>query len=53
MKGDDVTVCILEQALNGGTYLSLTPLELRRGRDGLLHATGRKVSDPRCNEHER
>ncbi len=41
-------MCILDQALNGGTYLSLEPLELQRGRDGLLHATGRAVSDPRC-----
>ena len=41
-------VCILDQALNGGTYLSLDPVELKRRRDGLLHATGRAVSDPRC-----
>ncbi len=47
-KGDKVVVCIFDRALNGGTYLSLEPLELQRGRDGLLHATRRKVSDPRC-----
>lgn len=47
-EGDKVVVCIFDRALNGGTYLSLNPVELRRGRDGLLHATGRKVSDPRC-----
>ncbi len=46
--GGKAVVCILDQALNGGTYLSLEPLELQRGRDGLLHATGRAVSDPRC-----
>jgi len=43
-----MVVCILDQALNGGTYLSLDPVELKRGGDGLLHATGRAVSDPRC-----
>ena len=41
-------VCILDQALNGGTYLSLEPIELQWDKDGLLYATGRKVSDPRC-----
>ena len=52
-KGDDVTVCVLEQALNGGTYLGQTPLALRRGRDGLLHATGQAVSDPHCDDYAR
>ena len=47
-EGDKAIVCILDKAENGGTYLSLKPLELQRGRDGLLHATGRAVSDPRC-----
>ncbi len=47
-QGDKAVVCILDKAENGGTYLSLEPLELQRGRDGLLHATGRAVSDPRC-----
>ena len=52
-EGDDVTVCVLDQALNGGTYLTQEPLALRRGRDGLLHATGRAVNDPHCDEYER
>jgi len=52
-KGDDVTVCVLDEALNGGTYLTRTPLELQRRGDGLLHATGRVVSDPRCGQYER
>ena len=52
-KGDDVTACVLEQALNGGTYLGQTPLALRRGRDGLLHATGQAVSDPHCDDYAR
>ena len=47
-EGDKAIVCILDKAENGGTYLSLKPLKLQRGRDGLLHATGRAVSDPRC-----
>ena len=47
-EGDKAVVCIFDRALNGGTYLALNPVELRRDRDGLLHATGRKVSDPRC-----
>lgn len=46
--GGKAVVCILDKAENGGTYLSLEPLELQRGRDGLLHATGRAASDPRC-----
>lgn len=46
--GGKAVVCILDQAENGGTCLSLEPVELQQGRDGLLHATGRAVSDPRC-----
>ena len=52
-KGDGVTVCILDGALNGGTYLTQAPLELQRRGDGLLHATDRVVSDPRCGQYER
>ena len=51
-EGDDVTVCILDEALNGGAYLTQAPLELRRRGDGLLHATDRVVSDPRCSQYE-
>ena len=47
-KDGKTVVCILDQALNGGTYLSLDPMELKRGGAGLVHATGRAISDPRC-----
>ncbi len=47
-EGDNVTVCVLDEALNGGTYLTQVPLELQRRGDGLLHATDRAVSDCRC-----
>ena len=52
-EGAKAVVCILDQALNGGTYLTQVPLELRRGGDGLLHATGRAISDPHCNKFAR
>lgn len=52
-EGDDVTVCVLDEALNGGTYLTQMPLELQRRGDGLLHATDRDVNDPRCSQSER
>lgn len=52
-EGAKAVVCILDQALNGGTYLTQVPLELRRGGDGLLHATGRAVSDPHCDKFAR
>ena len=52
-KGGDVTICVVDQALNGGTYLTQEPLELQRRGDGLLHATGRVVSDPRCGQYRR
>ncbi len=52
-EGDNVTVCVLDEALNGGTYLTQTPLELQRRGDGLLHATDRDVNDPRCSQSER
>ncbi len=48
-EGDKAVVCILDQVLNGGTYLSLEPGELQQGRDGLLRATSRAVSGPRCH----
>ncbi len=47
-EGGNVTVCVLDEALNGGTYLTQTPLELQRHGDGLLHAIDRDVNDPQC-----
>jgi len=41
-------ICVLDQALNGGTYRTLDGYEVRRGRDGLLHNSGREVHDPAC-----
>ena len=47
-EGGNVIICLLDEALNGGTYLTQTPLELRRRGDGLLHATDQEVSNPQC-----
>ena len=52
-EGGNVTVCVLDEALNGGTYLTQTPLELQRRDDDLLHVTNRDVNDPRCSQWER
>jgi len=52
-EGDDVTVCVLDETLNGGTYLTQMPLELQRRGDGLRHATDRDVNDSRCSQSER
>ena len=41
-------LCILDQARNGGTYVAQDAVEVRRGSDGLLHATGRSVERPDC-----
>ncbi len=48
----NVAVCVPDEALNGGTYLTRVPLELQRRGDGLLHATNRDVNDPRCSQWE-
>ena len=49
--GDTAVVCILDQALNGGTYVTQTSVEVRRGADGLLHATRWHVSEPACGRY--
>jgi hypothetical protein len=41
-------LCILDRALNGGSYFSVKPIEVAQGKDGLFHATGNPVTDPNC-----
>ncbi|MBB4097720.1 hypothetical protein [Sphingomonas kyeonggiensis] len=41
-------LCILDRALNGGSYFSVKPIEVAPGKDGLLRATGNPVADPNC-----
>ncbi|OSZ66446.1 hypothetical protein CAP40_11230 [Sphingomonas sp. IBVSS2] len=41
-------LCILDRALNGGSYFSVKPIEVAQGKDGLFRATGNSVADPNC-----
>jgi len=41
-------ICVLDQALNGGTYLGQTPIEVRPEKDNLLHATARHIVRSDC-----
>ncbi len=41
-------LCVLDRALNGGSYFSVKPIEVAPGKDGLYRATGNPVADPDC-----
>ncbi|MFZ5746207.1 MAG: hypothetical protein ACOY45_00965 [Pseudomonadota bacterium] len=47
-SGKTVQLCILDRALNGGSYFSVKPVEFERGEDGLYHATGRAIASEVC-----
>ncbi|MDB5457573.1 MAG: hypothetical protein JWP92_3158 [Caulobacter sp.] len=47
-EGDRTVICVTDRALNGGSYYSVVPVEVTPGPDGLLRATGRALTDPRC-----
>ncbi|MBQ1499469.1 MAG: hypothetical protein IIZ38_14245 [Sphingomonas sp.] len=48
-RGDKaMKLCILDRALNGGSYFSVKPIEVAQGKDGLFRATGNPVADPNC-----
>ncbi|MDH4745182.1 hypothetical protein OMP43_14270 [Sphingomonas sp. CBMAI 2297] len=48
-RGDKaMKLCILDRALNGGSYFSVKPIEVTQGKDGLFRATGNPVADPNC-----
>jgi hypothetical protein len=44
----EVLVCFLDQARNGGSYRTQTPLELTRGTDGLFRASRELSSIKDC-----
>ena len=46
--GSGAVLCILDQAQNGGTYVAQDAVEVKRGSDGLLHATGWSIERPDC-----
>ena len=48
-RGDKaMKLCILDRALNGGSYFSVKPIEVAQGKDGLFRATGNPVAAPNC-----
>ena len=51
-EGARKLLCITDQIVNG-TYLTVDPVEVELGDDGLFHGTGRAVEDPRCPEYRR
>ncbi|MBA16270.1 MAG: hypothetical protein CMN73_07925 [Sphingomonas sp.] len=47
-SGDTIRICVLDRALNGGSYFTVKPVEISEGDDGLFHATGREITSPDC-----
>jgi hypothetical protein len=47
-SGRTLVLCIQDKAENGGSYHTIDPVEFERRSDGLLHATGRHVTDRNC-----
>jgi hypothetical protein len=43
-------LCVVDQALNGGSYFAVAAVEVVLGADELLHATGLEVRHPDCVE---
>jgi len=41
-------VCMTDHALNGGSYYTQDPMEIEEGPGGLLRATDRTVTHPKC-----
>lgn len=50
-SGREGILCIGDKAMLGGTYFVIEPLEVEEGPNGLLRATGRPVTHPRCQEY--
>lgn len=45
-------LCIRDQALNNGTYLSQSTMEVKIGSDGLFHGTGRTPINAQCPPYQ-
>ena len=41
-------LCVLDQALNGGNYHSLSAIAFKDGEEGLLVATAEPLDDKEC-----
>jgi hypothetical protein len=46
--GPRKTICLIDQNVGGGTYHTVEPIEIKRGRDGLYRATKRRLDEPAC-----
>jgi len=51
--GSRKVLCIVDQAMNGGSYLSQGTVEVRLGADGLFHGTGNSPKSDQCPEYRR
>jgi hypothetical protein len=47
-SGRTLTLCITDKAVGSGTYYFVYPIEVVEGAGGLLQATGRRVTGPKC-----
>jgi hypothetical protein len=54
LEADDerILLCVVDQALNGGSYFTVAAIEVVLGADELLHATGAAVRHPDCLERQ-
>jgi hypothetical protein len=47
-NGGIKVLCIQDQAVNGGSYYTQNTVEVKLGRDGLFHGTGRTPENDQC-----
>ncbi|WP_206518557.1 hypothetical protein [Stakelama tenebrarum] len=46
--GDTLRICVLDRALDGGTYFTVAPIEIAEDDDGIFRATGREITSQEC-----
>lgn len=51
--GNRKVLCIVDQAMDRGSYLSQGTVEVRLGADGLFHGTGSSPKNDQCPEYRR
>jgi hypothetical protein len=52
-EGGIKVLCVQDQAMNNGTYLSQTTIEVKIGPDGLFHGTGKTPINAQCPPYQR
>ena len=53
IEGDTQFICFGDFGRHDARYGVIDPIIVRKGRDGLLHATGGHFEDPNCLPYQR